>query len=142
MTSTQSNLYHGIVEVIKDLNPDAITSERKVFLDPLIEFIQTKTLNQQEIRINFICTHNSRRSHLSQVWAQTLASYFNVKNVFCYSGGTEETALFPMVAQTLISSGFMQSIWMPAVLLTCFQNMGTERLFEMGSSAVQYTLIG
>ena len=26
--------------------------------------------------------------------------------MFCYSGGTEATALFPMVAQTLENSGF------------------------------------
>lgn len=63
-------------------------------------------MNQQEIRLNFICTHNSRRSHLAQVWAQTLACYFNIKNVFCYSGGTEATALFPMVIETLQHSGF------------------------------------
>jgi arsenate reductase len=56
--------------------------------------------------MNFICTHNSRRSHLSQVWAQTIAHYFAIKNVFCYSGGTEATALFPMAAKTLKTSGF------------------------------------
>jgi arsenate reductase len=43
---------------------------------------------------------------LSQVWAQTAAAYYGIKNVFCYSGGTEATALFPMVAQTLVKSGF------------------------------------
>ena len=75
-------------------------------MQPLIDFIQTKVTNQQEIRLNFICTHNSRRSHLAQIWAQTAAAYFNIKNVFCYSGGTEATALFPMVAKTLEQSGF------------------------------------
>ncbi len=71
-----------------------------------MEFIQSKVSYQQEIRLNFICTHNSRRSHLSQIWAQTMAHYFDIKNVFCYSGGTETTALFPMVAETLQNSGF------------------------------------
>ena len=33
-----------------------------------------------------------------------MAYYFNIKNVFCYSGGTEATALFPMVAETLENS--------------------------------------
>ena len=102
----ESGLFLEIEEVIKGLKPETISNERKLILQPLIEFIQAKVSNHSDIRLNFICTHNSRRSHLSQVWAQTLAHYFNIKNVFCYSGGTESTALFPMVTQTLQNSGF------------------------------------
>ncbi len=99
-------MFSEIEQVIKGLNPQTISVERKAILQPLTDFVQSKVSNQQDIRINFICTHNSRRSHLSQVWAQTLAYHFNIKNVFCYSGGTESTALFPMVAETLQNSGF------------------------------------
>tara|TARA_R110002072_G_scaffold144767_1_gene290791 strand:+ start:127 stop:762 length:636 start_codon:yes stop_codon:yes gene_type:complete len=106
MTTTISTLFLEIENLIKSLNPQTISVERKAVLQPLTDFIQSKVSKNQEIRINFICTHNSRRSHLSQVWAQTMANYFNIKNVFCYSGGTEATALFPMVAETLQSSGF------------------------------------
>ena len=106
MTTTQASLFSEIEQLIQGLNPQAISNERKAILQPLTAFIQSKVSNDQEIRLNFICTHNSRRSHLSQVWAQTMANYFNVKNVFCYSGGTEATALFPMVAETLQNSGF------------------------------------
>jgi len=73
-------LFPEIENVIKELNPDTISSERKEVLQPLTDYIQSKVSNKQEIRINFICTHNSRRSHLSQVWAQTMANYFNIKN--------------------------------------------------------------
>ncbi len=103
---TQSLTFPEIETLIKNLKPETISNERKTKLQPLTDFIQSKVAHRQEIRINFICTHNSRRSHLSQVWAQTLAYYFNIKNVFCYSGGTESTALFPMVAKTLQNSGF------------------------------------
>ena len=106
MTTTKSTLFSEIENVIKELNPETISSERREVLQPLIDFIQSKVSENKEIRINFICTHNSRRSHLSQVWAQTMASYFNIKKVFCYSGGTESTALFPIVAETLQNSGF------------------------------------
>ena len=106
MTTSKPTLFSDIENIIKELHPQTITAERKAILQPLTEFIQSKISINQEIRINFICTHNSRRSHLSQVWAQTLAYYFNIKNVFCYSGGTEATALFPMVAETLQNSGF------------------------------------
>ena len=99
-------LFQEIEHLIDGLNTDAIAENRKATLQPLIDFIQTKIANNQDVRIHFICTHNSRRSHLSQVWAQTLAHYYRVKNVWCYSGGTEATALFPMVAETLQRSGF------------------------------------
>jgi len=82
---------------------DSITNVRKEELKPFIDFVQEKVLNNKNVNLNFICTHNSRRSHLSQVWAQVAAYYYNVKNVYCYSGGTEATALFPMAAQTLTS---------------------------------------
>jgi arsenate reductase len=106
MTATRSILFCEIENIIKNFKPENITVERKETLQPLVDFIQSKVINQQEIRLNLICTHNSRRSHLAQVWAQTAAAYFNISNVFCYSGGTEATAMFPMVAKTLESQGF------------------------------------
>jgi arsenate reductase len=106
MTTIKPTLFSEIEKVINQLNPKTISNERKVILQPLIDFIQSKVSEKKEIRVNFICTHNSRRSHLSQVWGQTMANFFNIKNVICYSGGTEATALFPMVAETLINSGF------------------------------------
>lgn len=102
----KTKVFDQIDQVISTLSTDKISEERKEILQPLADYIQSKTDAQEPIRINFICTHNSRRSHLSQVWAQTMAFYFNVKNVQCYSGGTESTALFPMVAETLKNTGF------------------------------------
>jgi len=106
MITTKATLFPKIEAIIENLKPESISEERKTVLQPLTEFIQAKVSDNQEVRINFICTHNSRRSHLSQVWAQTMAYHFNIKNVLCYSGGTENTALFPMVAKTLQNSGF------------------------------------
>jgi arsenate reductase len=106
MKSTKTNLFPAIENVIATLNFETISEERKTVLQPLVDYIQTKVNNQQEIRLNLICTHNSRRSHLSQVWAQTAAAYYGIKNVFSYSGGTEATAMFPMAAKTLAKQGF------------------------------------
>lgn len=83
-----------------------INAERKIILQPLIDFIQEKVRYQKAININFICTHNSRRSHLAQIWAQTASVHFNILNVNCYSGGTEATTLFPKVIETLANAGF------------------------------------
>ena len=102
----KSSIFTDIESVINSLNTASISSERKEILQNLIVYIQLKVVSKEQIRINFICTHNSRRSHLSQVWAQTMATYFGIDNVFCYSGGTESTALFPMAAKTLQNSGF------------------------------------
>lgn len=104
--TTKTAIFEKISQEISSLQIDTIPDERKETLQPLIVFIQGKVDHGQEIRLNFICTHNSRRSHLSQVWAQTMAAYFNIKNIHCYSGGTEATALFPTAATTLVNSGF------------------------------------
>ena len=95
-----------IREIIAQLSTERISDERKIILQPLIEFISSKISKNEEVRLNFICTHNSRRSHLSQIWAQTMAYYYQIENVFCYSGGTEATAMFQKVADTLANQGF------------------------------------
>ena len=99
-------MYPTLSKTIEQLPLQNISEERKTILQPLIDFIQQKVNDRQDININFICTHNSRRSHLSQVWAQAASAHFNIPNVYCYSGGTEETALFPKVAETLTEQGF------------------------------------
>ena len=100
------SVFESIEKIISSLNVDTISIERKTVLQPLIDFIQAKIDKQKEICLNFICTHNSRRSHLSQIWAQTMAHHFNIKDVQCYSAGTEATALFPVIAESLTNSGF------------------------------------
>ncbi|SNV37228.1 arsenate reductase [Chryseobacterium taklimakanense] len=95
-----------IGEIINGFQKNKISEERKQVLQPLIDYIREKQTHKEKIRLNFICTHNSRRSHLSQIWAQTMAHYFRIDNVECFSGGTEATAMFPKVAETLAKQGF------------------------------------
>lgn len=95
-----------IQNVIRSFSAVNIAPDRKVVLDNLVSFIKGKKAKGETIRLNFICTHNSRRSHLSQIWAQTMAYHFGINDVYCYSGGTEATALFPKVAETLAIQGF------------------------------------
>ena len=99
-------VFNTIKSVIESLQEAGISQERKNTLQVLIGFINKKQKEGSASRLNFICTHNSRRSHLSQIWAQTMAHHFNVNKVFCYSGGTEATAMFPMVAHVLEKTGF------------------------------------
>lgn len=106
MTTSKTIVFPSIIKTIDDLDFESISKERQVVLQPLIDYIQNKCVLRQEVRLNFICTHNSRRSHLAQIWAHTAAAHFDIKNVFCYSGGSEATALFPAVVATLQKSGF------------------------------------
>ena len=99
-------VFQEINNAITSIKNLKVSNDRKLALQPFIEFIQSKVSNKKSINLNFICTHNSRRSHLSQIWAQTAAYYYGINNVFCYSGGTEATAMFPMVAKTLEKQGF------------------------------------
>ena len=99
-------MLENLSKTIETIAEIAVSEERKTVLKPLADYIQNKVNANEEIRLNFICTHNSRRSHLSQIWAQTMAFQFGIKNVFCYSGGTEATAMFPKVAETLVNQGF------------------------------------
>lgn len=99
-------MFKELANTISKLNIAEITEERQEKLKELTGFIQSQVNKKEQIRLNFICTHNSRRSHLSQIWAQTLAFHFGVENVFCYSGGTEATAVFPEVLVALTTAGF------------------------------------
>lgn len=95
-----------ISDFINTLDEQSVAEERRVLLHNLIDFIQAKKDADESVKLNFICTHNSRRSHLSQVWAKTIAEFYDVKKVKSYSGGTEATAVYPTVIKTFENIGF------------------------------------
>ncbi|UWX55929.1 protein-tyrosine-phosphatase [Maribacter litopenaei] len=99
-------MFKDLKVCIKEIKGYKLDADRLPILHSLIDFIQEKRDEGENINLNFICTHNSRRSHLSQIWAQTIAAYFDIPKVYCYSGGTEATALYPKVMETLKSYGF------------------------------------
>lgn len=97
-------MYPGIESYIKKVKSDLpeIPEERKQKLREIAGFIQT----EQPAKLTFICTHNSRRSHLCQIWAATLAHYFGLEQVACFSGGTEATAFNPRAVAAIRRAGF------------------------------------
>lgn len=98
------NLAKNIEEILSmDISEDRIEK-----LQPLIDYIKSKREIDQPIRLNFICTHNSRRSQFSQIWAQTAADYFEIP-AFCYSGGVEVTVCNERTIHSLERSGFIIS---------------------------------
>lgn len=85
---------------------EQIPAERKQILQQLTSFIEEKQKAGDAITLNFICTHNSRRSHLAQLWAQAAAHYNRIDNVACFSGGTEATAFNPRAVKAMQAAGF------------------------------------
>jgi arsenate reductase len=99
-------MFEPIIHTIQSISSQKVSDDRKILLQPIVDYLKMKQESHHEIRLNFICTHNSRRSHLAQIWTQALAHHFGITNLFCYSGGTEATALFPTVVSTLMQQGF------------------------------------
>lgn len=71
---------------------DTVPAERKVVLDAIATNIIGQLDAGKTVQLTFICSHNSRRSHMSQIWAQTAAYYYGLNEITAYSGGTEATA--------------------------------------------------
>ena|SRR5690554_3765849 len=90
---------------VEGLELSSIPQERQEVLSKLAAFVQIKMDKNEKINLNFICTHNSRRSQLCQVWAQVAAYYFGIENLQTFSGGTETTAFHPNAVQALAQSG-------------------------------------
>lgn len=99
------SLYPKLKSFIDSLNTSQISEQRKQELLPLIESIQDNRTYNKPLELVFICTHNSRRSVLAQVWAQTLSFYFKQPYIHCYSGGTEATSVYPLIIEVLVESG-------------------------------------
>ena len=87
------------------LNFDSIPEDRKLVLNDLASKIRSELNSKELLNLLFICTHNSRRSHMGQIWGTIAARYFDLP-LFSFSAGTEITALHPNVIQMLINEGF------------------------------------
>jgi arsenate reductase len=82
-----------------------LPEDRIQVLQPLINYIQSRIDQKKEVNLNFICTHNSRRSQFSQIWAKTAAEYYEIP-ANCYSGGIEVTAFNARAVESVKRLGF------------------------------------
>ena len=97
-------IFPEIKAYLQKASAQKIPEDRKELLNKLVVYILEKKQANKPVQLNFICTHNSRRSQLAQAWAQITASYHNIP-VCCYSGGVEETAFYKSAYQVLENSG-------------------------------------
>lgn len=103
-----SSIYSSLQSQIRHFEKeyDHIPEARKQILRQLAAFVERKNQAGLKVELNFICTHNSRRSHISQIWAQAAAAYYGIENIHCYSGGTEATAFNPRAVKAMNDVGF------------------------------------
>ena len=109
-----------------------ISSERKILLEKLATHIQEKLNSNIEINLVYVCTHNSRRSHLGQVWSKVAADFYGFK-INTFSAGTEATAFNQNAIDALISAGFR------VVKLDETSNPKYEVIFGEGKSNICFS---
>jgi arsenate reductase len=86
---------------------DQISTERKAELKQLAVYVGTSMAKGNDARLTFVCTHNSRRSHLTQIWTQVAAAHYGLDHVKTFSGGTEVTACNPRTIAALKRCGLV-----------------------------------
>jgi protein-tyrosine-phosphatase len=91
-------------EVANEL--DKVPAERKVLLEKIATNVAARLKSGKAANLTFICTHNSRRSHMSQIWAETAAYYYGLDKVHSFSGGTETTACNCRTVTAMRRAGF------------------------------------
>lgn len=108
MTTTNIRFNPKLTSYISDIiqEADRIPEERKVLLKKLATYILKKQEKGESVNLTFICTHNSRRSHISQIWAATAAAWYGLNSISTYSGGTEATAFNPRAVSAMERAGF------------------------------------
>ncbi len=85
---------------------DQIDPPRRAELDQLAGILAELARESEPIQAVFICTHNSRRSHLAQLWSAAAAQWLGLENFHSFSGGTEITAFNQRCFPALQSAGF------------------------------------
>jgi arsenate reductase len=98
------NLNHSVLELINEF--DLITETRKQELENLALTINESITKFSKAEITVICTHNSRRSQLGQLWIKVAAIHYNIKNIYTFSGGTEATSFNFRMVNALKEYGF------------------------------------
>ncbi|MEM9990163.1 MAG: protein-tyrosine-phosphatase [Bacteroidota bacterium] len=108
MNSERLNTLPLILQKYVSTLPDeyqTIPEERQQQLSKLSQYIRGRQLETSPTQVTVICTHNSRRSHLGQIWLQLAAYCYDVPHFQSFSGGTEATAFHPNAVVALQRAG-------------------------------------
>ncbi|MAG18890.1 MAG: protein-tyrosine-phosphatase [Flavobacteriaceae bacterium] len=98
-------MFSSISSLITRIDNSTISDQRKELLKPLKEYLSSKIKQKSVVNLNFICTHNSRRSQLSEVWAKIIGDFYGL-NINTFSGGIEITSCNERTINSLSRLGF------------------------------------
>ncbi len=85
---------------------DQISDQRKEELEELGDFMVENMEEGKKFGALFVCTHNSRRSHLADLWFKYGTFYFGLNQFESFSGGTEATAFNAKAIEAVKRAGF------------------------------------
>jgi len=107
-SSIAQNMNDQLLTNIKELTSsfDLITDQRKIELKDLSLIIRDDLKSDMQSQLIFVCTHNSRRSQLSEIWMRTAAHFYGITGIQSYSGGTEATAFNSRMVDAVTRYGF------------------------------------
>lgn len=118
-------------------------------LRPLVEACRAELQRQGRVELVFVCTHNSRRSVISEVLAHAAARWAGLRSVRTFSAGTDVTAVNPRTIAALARAGCRVEVgngenprcrvWSTSggpVISTWSKRLGDEALPKSGFVAV------
>ena len=83
-----------------------IDVNRIELLKSIAVYIANEMKAQRNVNLNYICTHNSRKSQIAQVWSSYATAYFKFTGINSFSGGTAITSFYRNTVKTLQEVGF------------------------------------
>lgn len=122
-SSKSPKLLPGVEAAVDDILGEldaadiAVSPERRPRIEALAACVRAAiqgdpdNVDGGEARLVYVCTHNSRRSQLAQVWMSVAAAHFGVADrIRVFSAGTVATEVNPAVIRVLKTIGFEVSV--------------------------------
>lgn len=100
-------MFLSLKKYLREADNIIIPEDRQGLLRELASHISQTLAESGQCKLNFICTHNSRRSHFAQVWAHLAATFHGIDGVQSFSGGLEATEVNSRALAALARAGFL-----------------------------------
>jgi len=95
LNRNKANFFPEILDYCRNLEllSGGIKKERKTKLAVLAAQIKQLKRELSPVEIMVVCTHNSRRSHMGELWLRVGIDYYGLSNLRIHSAGTERSAI-------------------------------------------------
>jgi len=103
-----------------------IDDSRRDDIKKIAEYIIGQITEKRRASLLFVCTHNSRRSQLAQVWIKIATVFYGVNDIASFSGGTEVSGVNIRVIRSLERAGVTINCPDPGLTNPVYNVMGDE----------------